>query len=49
MEYNNRLLELRTCINLTQEDIAKILKISRTTYKDYELQTSIIPIKHLLL
>ena len=48
MEYNNRLLELRTCINLTQEDIAKILKISRTTYKDYELQTSIIPIKHLV-
>ena len=48
MEYNNKLLELRTCINLTQEDIAKILKISRTTYKDYELQTSIIPIKHLV-
>ena len=48
MEYNNRLLDLRTYSNLTQKDVATILKISRSTYKDYELQTSIIPIKHLV-
>ena len=48
MDYNIRLLELRSDLNLTQEEIAKVLKISRSTYKDYELQTSIIPIKHLV-
>lgn len=48
MDYNIRLLELRSDLNLTQDDIAKVLKISRSTYKDYELQTSIIPIKHLV-
>ena len=48
MEYSNRILELRTGNNLTQNDLAKILNISRSTYKDYELQISIIPIKHLL-
>ena len=48
MKYSNKLLELRTCSNLTQEDIARILQINRSTYKDYELQTSIIPIKHLV-
>ena len=48
MDYKIRLLELRSDLNLTQDDIAKVLKISRSTYKDYELQTSIIPIKHLV-
>ena len=48
MDYKIRLLELRSDLNLTQEEIAKVLKISRSTYKDYELQTSIIPIKHLV-
>ena len=48
MNYNNNLLELRLNFNLTQKDIANILKITRSTYKDYELQISIIPIKHLV-
>ena len=47
MDYNIRLLELRSDLNLTQEEIAKVLKISRSTYKDYELQIKIIPINHL--
>ncbi len=48
MNYNDRLLELRLSKELTQKDLADILKINRSTYKDYELQTSIIPIKHLV-
>ncbi len=48
MDYNDRLLELRTIYNLTQKDVADYLKIGRTTYKDYELKNSIIPIKHLV-
>ena len=48
MNYNNKILELRNINNLTQDDVAKILNISRSTYKDYELQISIIPIKHLV-
>lgn len=48
MNYNDRLLELRANMNLKQKDIADILKINRSTYKDYELQTTIIPIKHLI-
>lgn len=48
MDYNNRLSELRSNFDLTQEDIAHILNISRSTYKDYERQISIIPIKHLV-
>ena len=48
MNYNSKILELRNINNLTQDDIANILNISRSTYKDYELQISIIPIKHLI-
>ena len=47
MNYNNKILELRNINNLTQDDVAKILNISRSTYKDYELQIKIIPINHL--
>ena len=48
MNYNDRLLDLRISLKKKQKDIANILKINRSTYKDYELQTSIIPIKHLV-
>ena len=48
MNYCDRLLEIRNELNLTQQNIADILKIKRSTYKDYELQTAIIPIKHLI-
>ncbi len=47
MFYGNVLKDLRDANDLTQQDIANILNISRTTYKDYELQIRIIPLKHL--
>lgn len=31
-----RLIELRTRNNLTQEDVANLLKVSRTAYSNYE-------------
>lgn len=48
MNYSIRLIEIRTNLNLLQQDVAKVLNISRSTYKDYELQISIIPVKHLI-
>lgn len=48
MKYSEILKELRIKNNYTQEEIALKLNINRSTYKDYELQTSIIPIKHLI-
>lgn len=48
MKYSEILKELRMQNNYTQEEIAQKLGISRSTYKDYELQNSIIPIKHLI-
>lgn len=47
MTFNDKLKQLRTEYNLTQEDIAKILKIERGTYSQYELEYITIPIKHL--
>ena len=47
MDYSTKLKELRTSELLSQKDIANILSISRSTYKDYELQIKIIPINHL--
>ena len=47
MNYGIKLKELRTSELLTQKDIANTLSISRSTYKDYELQIKIIPINHL--
>ena len=47
MNYGVKLKDLRDLYELTQEDIAKILNISRSTYKQYEQQYDIIPIKHL--
>ena len=47
MNYGTRLKELRTIELLTQQDIANILGIARSTYKDYELQNKILPIKYL--
>ena len=47
MNYGAKLKELRTSELLTQKDIANTLSISRSTYKDYELQIKIIPINHL--
>lgn len=47
MNFNDNLRLLREENNLRQEDVAKVLGISRSTYKDYELRISIIPVKYL--
>ena len=47
MNYNELLKELRTNANLTQEQLANILKITRVQYNQYENNYNTIPIKHL--
>ena len=47
MNYGIKLKDLRDLYELTQEDIAQILNIARSTYNQYEQQYDIIPIKHL--
>ena len=47
MNYGHILKNLRTENNLTQKEIADILKIARQTYNHYEVQESIIPLKYL--
>ena len=47
MNYGNKLKLIRTSELLSQEKIAEVLKINRSTYKEYEVQNSIIPSKYL--
>ena len=47
MNYGIKLKDLRDLYEVTQEDIAKVLKINRSTYNQYEQQYDIIPVKHL--
>ena len=47
MNYGNKLKLIRTSELLSQEQIAESLNINRSTYKEYELQNSIIPSKYL--
>ena len=47
MNYKKTMKLLRTYELITQEEMAKILNIKRSTYKEYELQNSIIPLFHL--
>ena len=49
MNYGNTLKSIRTAELISQKKIAEILNINRTTYKEYELQNTIIPLKHLKL
>ena len=42
----NRLKDLREDNDLKQEDVAKILKISRQYYSRYELEQVELPIRH---
>ncbi len=44
---NSRLRELRELEFLRQQDIADILKVSRSTYSTWEIGIKIIPLKHL--
>lgn len=47
MNYSNKLKSIRTSELLSQEQVADYLNINRSTYKEYELQNSIIPSKYL--
>lgn len=47
MNYGMKLKDLRDLYEVTQQDIAKVLNVSRSTYNQYEQQYDIIPIKHL--
>ena len=47
MNYGDKLKLIRTSELLSQEKIANELNINRSTYKEYELQNSIIPSKYL--
>ena len=47
MNYGIKLKDLRDLYEITQEDVAKILNVARSTYNQYEQQYDIIPIKHL--
>ena len=47
MNYGINLKAIRTSELLTQQEIANALNVSRSTYKEYETQNSIIPSKYL--
>ena len=47
MKYTETLKQLREDNNLTQNDLANILNISRGLYSQYEIADKIIPINHL--
>lgn len=47
LEYENRLYDLREERDLTQEKVAKLLKISRQNYSFWETNNKFIPLKHL--
>ena len=47
MNYGIKLKDLRDLYELTQEDIAKILNVARSTYNQYEQQYDIIPVRRL--
>ena len=47
MEYTEIIKQLREDNNLTQNDIANILNITRGLYAQYEIADKIIPLNHL--
>ena len=49
MNYGEKLKDIRFEDNITQQQMADLLKISRSTYKDYEIQIRILPLKHLII
>ncbi|MDE5539766.1 MAG: helix-turn-helix domain-containing protein, partial [Bacilli bacterium] len=48
MNYGSIMQKTRNRENISQEDIAKTIGISRSTYGHYETQYQIIPINHLV-
>lgn len=47
MNYGTRLKELRAIFKLSQNDVANLLNIKRSSYNQFEQQYDIIPIKRL--
>ena len=47
MNYKIKLKDIRDLYELTQQDMANLLNVARSTYNQYEQQYDIIPIKHL--
>lgn len=47
MDYGKNLKKIRLEKSLTQAETAKSIGLKRSTYKEYELQNSIMPIIHL--
>ncbi len=45
---NQKLYELREYHDMTQQDVANILKVRQQTYGEWENQKRIIPLKHLV-
>lgn len=48
MLYGDKIRELREENGLTQEQVASILNIKRGLYSQYEIEYTIIPLKHLI-
>ena len=49
MNYGEKLKDIRFDKNVTQQMIADLLNISRSTYKDYEIQIRVLPLKYLII
>ncbi len=47
MNYGFKLKSLRERVGLTQEEMAKVIGIERGTYSLYEMEYTLIPLKHL--
>ena len=48
MQYNQRIRDLREDRDLTQENIAKLLRTSQTVYSRYERNERSLPIDYLI-
>lgn len=49
IKYPERIKELRQDNDLTQEEVAKLLKVAQTTYSQYELYKRPMPIECLMI
>ena len=47
MNYETRLFDIRELNDYSQEEISKLLKVSRQNYSFWETGTKFIPLKHL--
>lgn len=49
IKYPERIKELRQDNDLTQKEVADILKVAQTTYSQYELYKRPMPIEYLMI